>query len=196
MTRLSRSLRRLVTLSISSAESAALVKSSVGIQSPNGSKTATRPTVGKDTLHSGGINCTRFSPDGMRFATGSEDGTIRLWQTGSVRYLGTLTATARGEGVRRIEFFPDGHRIASTATDNTLKIWSWPDALGSPRLDGDRRPRRAGIEFSNDGKLLAFVHREGEGRVREASTEIELARFSANGVDLAICPTATHSPWD
>jgi serine-threonine kinase receptor-associated protein len=44
--------------------------------------------------HHGPVHCVRFAPDGATFTTGSEDGTLRVWQSGPSRNYGLWQSVA------------------------------------------------------------------------------------------------------
>jgi WD40 repeat protein len=71
--------------------------------------------------HEGWVSSVTFSPDGTRLVSGSDDTTIRLWDTATGEELKTL----RGhEGVvRSVTFSPDGTRLASGGYDTTIRLW-------------------------------------------------------------------------
>src|SRR5262249_16103412 len=72
--------------------------------------------------HSGGVYGVAFSPDGHYFASGSLDGTVRLWEsfTGQecFRFVG------HQEWVGPVTFSPNGNVLASASGDCTVLIWN------------------------------------------------------------------------
>jgi WD40 repeat protein len=62
-----------------------------------------------------------FSPDGTRLATGSDDGSARVWDLVSGRQ---LLEVRHDEVVAEVVFSPDGTRLATGSYDRSVRIWS------------------------------------------------------------------------
>ena len=65
-----------------------------------------------------------FSPDGKRFATGSRDGTARVWDVNSG--LPLTPPLWHGAGVCSVCFLPDGLRLFTASHDGSVRIWDVP----------------------------------------------------------------------
>ncbi|MGB1277674.1 MAG: WD40 repeat domain-containing protein, partial [Nannocystaceae bacterium] len=118
-----------------------------------------------DHAHRGRVNAIVFHPDATRFATASEDQTVRLWPLDPDRHLAQPRVLHHTAAVRHLAFIDDGRKLVTTCEDGS--IWTWPTVnSGKPSV------RRAGELASLDtaitrpgGEDLATLHGQRQVRV-------------------------------
>src|SRR5262249_41641658 len=62
-----------------------------------------------------------YRTDGLRLATGGEDGVVRVWEAETAKELVTLSGHT--STVLSLAFTRDGRRLASGGADKTVRIW-------------------------------------------------------------------------
>ena len=77
----------------------------------------TSPRLTAEDLHGhkGGVGTVAFSPDGRRFATGSWDRTIRIWDANN--NVCTHVFNGHSGRIRSLAFSPSGTTLASASFD-------------------------------------------------------------------------------
>ncbi len=76
------------------------------------------------TGHLNSINCIAISPNGKILASGSEDGTLKLWNWPKRKYICTIEE--HQAGVKAVAFSPDGKLLVSGSADHTINVWQMP----------------------------------------------------------------------
>ncbi len=147
-----------------------------------------------------------FSPSGDRLAAASQDGTVRVWETGTWRTL--LAFRADRQEANAATFSPDGRSLATVGDEGSFRLWDL--ATGRPRL---KRPAHRGdaviARFSPDGRnLLTGGRKDGQiaiwnlhqcaemTRLDAHPTDFEAATFSPDGRFLATIGSGSVRLWD
>ncbi|PQE19017.1 hypothetical protein CJF31_00011382 [Rutstroemia sp. NJR-2017a BVV2] len=72
--------------------------------------------------HTDWVNSVAFSPDGKQVASGSDDETVRLWDTATGQQI-LPTLEGHTDSVHSVAFSPDGKQVASGSEDRTVVLW-------------------------------------------------------------------------
>jgi hypothetical protein len=106
------------------------------------------------TGHTLQVRSMAFSPDGSRLASGSNDGTIKLWDTASGQELRTLKGHTRA--VYTLVFSPDGTHLTSGSNDGTIKLWDAASGRELRTIKAQTGPRNVFFDATWDDNRLAM----------------------------------------
>mmetsp|Transcript_33203 Transcript_33203/g.77972 ORF Transcript_33203/g.77972 Transcript_33203/m.77972 type:complete len:983 (+) Transcript_33203:326-3274(+) len=126
--------------------------------------------------YSGNLSA-RATGEYRELATGSEDGSVRLWRVheadGSSELVGERKEAHAGDYVSNVAYHPLGHILASTSAFSEIKLW----ALRRTYIDFATHPSRVRLS-----QLFALAHAHPNDRAAHALSGLA---FSPDGATLA-----------
>lgn len=112
--------------------------------------------------HREAIRGLSFSPDDRRFATASDDSTVRIWSFEESR--GESVLTGHGWDVKCVEWHPTKGLLVSGSKDNLIKFWDPRTGTVLSTLHQHKNTVQA-LAWSPNGNLVASASRDQTVRV-------------------------------
>jgi WD40 repeat protein len=154
--------------------------------------------------HTAAVRALAVAPDGKRFASAGEDGSLRFWESNGKA---VLSATQQKGPIDGLSFSRDGRQLASVNRDGILqvldaatgkKMYGFTDPVVFPS-PAERQRGNSAVSYSPDNKLLAIKNSmtslkvldaaSGKvvGQVAEPRSTANSLSYSPNNNMLAVC---------
>ncbi len=117
------------------------------------------------TGHEDVVASVSYSADGLRLASASWDGTIKIWDAATGQPIRTLTGKSP---LHAVVFHPDGTRLVSAGNDRTVTLWDAATGQVIRTMDGHTLPIHD-LSFSPDGRLVASSSADGTVKLWDPS---------------------------
>ena len=115
--------------------------------------------------HTDTINALTFTPNGEMLASGSDDGTIRLWDSST----GTQLLSLSSEKTNSLAFSMDGKTLASVSNFSQIQLWNISTGRQLTSLK-EQNDSVTVLAFSADSNILASGSRDGVIQLWDIST--------------------------
>lgn len=128
--------------------------------------------------HSGTVNAVAYSPDGTRIASGSNDGTVRIWNAtkGHIIY----TCDSHSARVNSVTWSPSGNHIAFGSNDQTVQIWNASTAHRTSLFSVHSSPWVwvYAVASSPDGSRIAMGSKDNTVQIWNVSSGSKIFTYS------------------
>lgn len=123
------------------------------------------------------VNSVAFSASGANIASGSNDATIRIWDSTTTKVLAILKG--HSDCISSVKFSSDGSKIVSGAGDHTVRIWNSRTGGSLAILKGHSRWVTS-VAFSPDGLKVISGSNDKTMRICNWTTGETIAIFSGH----------------
>ncbi|KIM93071.1 hypothetical protein OIDMADRAFT_184872 [Oidiodendron maius Zn] len=127
--------------------------------------------------HSGSVCSVAFSPDSKQVVSGSDDMTIRLWDTATGAALQMLKG--HSDYISSVAFSPNGKQVVSGSGDWTVRLWDTATGAALQTLKG-HSDHVSSIAFSPNGKQVVSRSDDRTVRLWDTATGAALQTLGGN----------------